>query len=72
MFDCLEAHDFAIVKGVLPDGVEAGLREVVWEGTDAERTLGPGSRAPATPGSSRGQGLGRCGSTSPSWRSTGT
>ena len=42
MSACLEAHGFAIIKGVLPDDVVAGLREAVWEGTDPERTLGPG------------------------------
>ena len=42
MSDCLEAHGFAIVKEVLPDDIVAGLREAVWEGTDPDRTLGPG------------------------------
>ena len=42
MSDCLEAHGFAIIKGVLPDDMVAGLRKAVWEGTDPDRTLGPG------------------------------
>ena len=42
MSACLEAHGFAIIKDALPDDIVAGLRKAVWDGTDPDRTLGPG------------------------------
>ena len=42
MSACVDAHGFAILKGVLEEEVVEGLRQAVWDGTDPERTLGPG------------------------------
>ena len=42
MSACVEAHGFAIIKGVLDDAVIEGLRQAVWDGTDPDRTLEPG------------------------------
>lgn len=39
---CVDAHGFAILKGVLEDEVVEGLKQAVWDGTDPDRTLKPG------------------------------
>ena len=41
MSECLEAHGFAIIKDVLPDGLIDSLKQAVFDGTDAKRELQP-------------------------------
>ena len=42
MSECLDAHGFAIIKGVLPDTRVDSLKQAVLDGTDPERELKPG------------------------------
>lgn len=39
---CVAAHGFGIIKNVLPHNLIEKLKEGIWQGTDPERTLGPG------------------------------
>ena len=39
MSECLEAHGFAIIKDVLPDGLVDSLKQAVFDGTDPNREL---------------------------------
>ena len=73
MDECLEAHGFAIIKDLLPPEIVAKLKQAVWDGTDPERTRCSRVRAArGTLGSSPAPALGRCSTTSLSWRFTGT
>ena len=42
MSKCLEAHGFAIIKGVLSDGLIGSIKQAVFDGTDPKRELRPG------------------------------
>ena len=42
MSQCLDAHGFAVVQGVLPTDLVEGLKQAVYDGTDPEGKLGPG------------------------------
>ena len=72
MSACLDEHGFAVIQDVLPDAIVAGLREAVWDGTDPERTLGPGESRTRHAWIESGPGAWSLLGMSPSWRSTAT